>query len=367
MRTSVKLVAAATLSLAVAGTCLAAPAFAAGRSSALGGVAGAVAQAAEQAQDQAKGADASSADEAVSVGETVTFAGLTFTVPEGFSQLDDDDTDDEQLLVVANEDATAMVSVYDMRDTGLDADTDWAEYFSHLAQASVEGLDATMEDLGTDTTQGGVTAYGFGIQASDDEGDYYILQVYVPMDEGFVLMQVGYEIGQATEDEVDSLGVLLDSVELASEDGLDIDSLKTSSCGLTFELPEGVSAYDGDENAWMDEDGSIVIKAVGDLVEGASELTEEDYDYLFELLVPEGDAPTSKVTQVGEGTVKGKDVTSQYRSYKVEDPDETMYAVVIVAPAADDSLSLVIAWCTEEGAQAYGTAITDMMETFAQE
>ncbi len=363
MRTSVKLVASATLSLALAGTCLAAPAFAASGTSALGGLIDAAAQTAAQAQDQGQDAadatDTAAADEAASQGETVTFAGLSFTLPEGFAQLDDTD---EQVLIAANEAQTCMVSVYDMRDAALPEGADWDDYFAELAQGSVEGLESTVKDLGTDTSKGGVQLHGFSVETSDDEGTYFIVQAYAPMGEGFVFIQAGYDTANTSKEESQALGDFLDSVSVASESGV-----KTSACGLTFELPEGMSAYKGDENAWMDEGSDILIKAVDHVANGASHLTDDDYGALFNELMPSGDSADSKVTLLDLNTVAGKDVTSTYATYEVVDPDGTMYAVVIVTPAADDSLSVFIVWCTEDGAQKYGEAITTMMESFEQE
>ena len=67
--------------------------------------------------------------------------------------------------------------------------------------------------------------------------------------------------------------------------------------------------------------------------------------------------------------VDGKNgLVSAYSSYEVADPDETVYAVVIVTPVLeDDSVSVTIVWCSEQGAAKYGEAIFDMMESFDKE
>ena len=67
--------------------------------------------------------------------------------------------------------------------------------------------------------------------------------------------------------------------------------------------------------------------------------------------------------------VDGKNgLVSAYSSYEVADPDETVYAVVIVTPVLeDDSVSVMIVWCSEQGAAKYGEAIFDMMESFDKE
>ena len=99
MNKSFKLFASAALSLAVAGTCLAAPAFAAGDSSALGSALDAVARAAEQAGTEqapsAPGADES--DTLISLGTHINFAGIAFDVPEGYTD-DEDPSDDVSRL-----------------------------------------------------------------------------------------------------------------------------------------------------------------------------------------------------------------------------------------------------------------------------
>ncbi len=362
MRSSIKLVASATVSLAVAGTCLAAPAFAAtAESSSTGDVAGTVAQAAE------KGA-AASGDMTVSLGTHVTFAGLAFDLPQGLEQ---QKSSDESVAMWTNEASTIAVAVYDMRGVAAPEGTEWSDYFAEVAQASVAGYDdAIVKDLGRGEFEERLNAYTYGITVGDAEGDYVIAQIYVPMEEGgFTFMQIGYTDGELSDAEEAELTALISSIKLASEDGLDIDTLQTSACGLTFELPEGVSAYEGDENAWMDADGSIIIKAVGHVTEGASKMTGDEYAELFAALEPQGDSATSTVELVAQGTVDGQgEIVSAYNSYKVVDPDETMYAVVIVTPIpSDDSISVVICWCSEAGSEKYGEAIMDMMETFSEE
>lgn len=370
MRKSVKLVASAVVSLAAAGACLAVPAFAAERSSALSSVAGAAAQAAEQGsgQDSASDASAASADKAdktVSLGTRVTFGGLAFDVPQDYER---QESGEESVAIWGNKAGTAIVAVYDLRGAEAPENGAWSDYFTQVAQASVEGFDGTaVRDLGMGTDESGLTIYGYGVDASDADGDYVIVQMFIPMDEGgFTFMQVGYTDGEASEAEIDELAGVIDSLKLASGEGLDAKGLKVSSCGLTFELPEGVSAYEGDDDSWMDEDADIIVKVVGHVVEGASKLTADDYAEIFKRLVPTGDSADSKVTALTSDTVEGQNVTSMYATYKVEDPDATMYTAVVVVPVADDSLSVVIVWCSEEGAQQYGTAITDMLESFKQ-
>ena len=370
MNKSFKLFASAALSLAVAGTCLAAPAFAAGDSSALGSALDAVARAAEQAgAEQAPATpDPDESDALISLGTHVNFAGIAFDVPEGYT--DDEDPSDD-VLSVTNESGTVSISVYDMREVGFPADTDWASFFGSLAQISVAGYEgSTVEELGSDELGEGTLMYAYGLVVPDGDDTYIIVQLYVPTAEGgFTFMQMGYSANDVTDEDTDELTEVIDSLKLADDDRLDIDSLQTSACGLTFELPDGVTPYEGDENCWMDEDGDILIKAVGHVMEGASEMTGDDFAELYAALEPQGDSDKSTVELVAQDTVDGQgDIVSAYNSYKVVDPDETMYAVVIVTPVpADDSISVVICWCTEAGADKYGEAITKMMETFAEE
>ena len=364
MHMPVKLFASTAVSLAVAGTCLAVPAFAAGDSSSLGSALGVVAQAAEQGR--ASDASAAAADEAVSLATHTIFGGLAFDLPQDYEQQKSSDSGDRRMW--SNAAGTGVVAVHDLRDIEIPGKSGRADYFAQAAQASVTGFDGVaVQDLGVNDELG-FEIYGYAANVSDADGDYVVLQMFIPMEEGgFTYVQVGYMVDGLTDAQVDELGDVIDSLKLADDDGLDIEGLETSSCGLAFELPEGVSAYDGDENCWMDEDGDILIKAVGHVVEAASKLTAEDYAEILDQLTPTGDSADSKVTELGSDVVEGRDVTSMYVSYKVEDPDATMYAAVIIAPAADDSLSLLIVWCSEEGSQRYGTAIAAMMESFRQE
>ena len=370
MNKSFKLFASAALSLAVAGTCLAAPALAAGDSSALGSALDAVARAAEQAGTEqapsAPGADDS--DPLISLGTHVNFAGLAFDVPEGYT--DDEDPSDD-VLSVTNESGTVSISVYDMREVGFPADTDWASFFSSLAQISVAGYEgSTVEGLGSDELGEGTLMYAYGLVVPDGDDTYIIVQLYVPTAEGgFTFMQMGYSANDVTDEDTDELTEVIDSLKLAEDDGLDIDDLGTSSCGFTFDLPEGLVPYEDEDYAWIDENGDILIMTMGHVVEGAAELTSEDYAALYEALTPEGDSPESKVTLLDRDVVDGKNgLVSAYSSYEVADPDETVYAVVIVTPVLeDDSVSVTIVWCSEQGAAKYGEAIFDMMESFDKE
>lgn len=363
MTKSFKLVAAAALSLSVAGTCLAAPALAA-TPSGLGSALDAVAQAAEGGADAAQPEQ----DTLVSLGTHCNFAGLAFDVPQGFEA---EQSDDATMLSMSNASGTTALLVYDLRDAQLPEGYGWDDYFAQIAQGSVaDYADATVEDLGASEDDDGVDIEGhaFGLAVTDGDDAYVMVQLFVPMPEGgFSLFQIGYSANEASEDEVDELTDILDSIEFSGDDKVDIDDLQTSACGLTFELPDGVSPYDGDENAWMDADGSILIKAVGGVVEGASKLTDDDYDELFGLLEPEGEDDGAKVELIASGVEPGVDVDVHYASYSVQEADGTMYCAVMLAPAADDTLSVVIAWCSDEGAADYGEAITAMMGTFEQE
>ena len=370
MNKSFKLFASAALSLAVAGTCLAAPAFAAGDSSALGGALDAVARAAEQAGAEqapaAPGVDES--DTLISLGTHINFAGIAFDVPEGYT--DDEDPSDD-VLSVTNESGTVSMSVYYKREVVFPADTDWASFFSSLAQISVAGYEgSTVEELGADELGEGTMMYAYGLVVPDGDDTYIIVQLYVLTAEGgFTFMQMGYSANDVTDEDTDELTEVIDSLKLAEDDGLDIDDLGTSSCGFTFDLPEGLVPYEDEDYAWIDENGDILIMTMGHVVEGATELTSEDYAALYEALTPEGDSPESKVTLLDRDVVDGKNgLVSAYSSYEVADPDETVYAVVIVTPVLeDDSVSVMIVWCSEQGAAKYGEAIFDMMESFDKE
>lgn len=367
MYKSVKHLLAATVSLAVAGTCLAAPAFAAD-SSALGSALDAVAQAAEQANSANAAGQADGDDTLITLGNHMSFAGLAFDAPEGFTSEEDESG---LALELVNEDENAAISIYDLREAETPEGVTWEEYFPELVAASVADYpDATIEDLGSGAFDGSdEEAYAYGIIVPDGDDVLAIVQIYMPMGDGFTFVQVGYSDNEATDALKDELTDFIDSIVLADDDGLDIDSLQTSACGLTFDLPEGVAPYEDDEDAWMDEDGDILIKAVGHVAEGASKMTGDDFAELYAALEPEGDSPDSTVELIDQGTIDGQgDIVSAYNSYKVTDPDETMYAVVVVTPIpSDDSISVVIYWCTEAGSEKYGEAIAQMIGTFAEE
>lgn len=165
--------------------------------------------------DAADAGEASDADADADVaGEQVEFGGLAVRVPAGMTG---EVSEEGTRLLYINDAESVVVAVYDMRNSGyLAGVTDLAAAFATLAQGSAAAYGASAEDLGMAQLDDGTPCYAYGIEAQDLVGTYVIMQVYVPFGDGFSFLQVGYSAGQATDDEVNALTDVIDSLDVAA-------------------------------------------------------------------------------------------------------------------------------------------------------
>ena len=386
MSKSVKFVATAAV-VCLAGTCLAAPAFAvevgAGSS-----IASAAAEAAENAAAGDKAADTAAADKAADTATTdastekgaaaadasadkdaaadeakdtkVTLGGISYTAPAGYTAV----TESDEGATYINADQTAAVVIYDLSYVETPDDSSAVDYYKSITEASVADYpDATVEDLGTENISG-VQCQGFGIVITQDDSTYKMVQLYIPAQEtGFTLVQLGYDTDSTSDADVTALTDFLGSIELASAATDSSTGITTPGGAINFTLPAGLTEYA--EGMWADEDGDILIQQADEVMFGASQLTDSDYEEVFAQLDPTSESGATG-QQISSGTVKGVDTEVRYASYSATVDGETVYYVVMMAPAADDSLTVVMAACTEKGSQEYGAALTEMMKTFDQ-
>ena len=386
MSKSVKFVATAAV-VCLAGTCLAAPALAvevgAGSS-----IASAAAEAAENAAAGDKAADTAAADEAGTADKTsdasaekdaadastdkdaatdeakdakVTLGGISYTAPAGYTAV----TESDEGATYINADQTAAVVIYDLSYAETPDDSSAVDYYKSITEASVADYpDATVEDLGTENISG-IQCQGFGIVITQDDSTYKMVQLYIPAQEtGFTLVQLGYDTDSTSDADVTALTDFLSSIELASAATGDSSAgITTTGGAINFTLPAGLTEYA--EGMWADEAGDILIQQADEVMFGVSQLTDSDYEEVFAQLDPTNESGATG-QQISSGTVKGVDTEVRYASYSATVDGETVYYVVMMAPAADDSLTVVMAACTEKGSQEYGAALTEMMKTFDQ-
>lgn len=349
----VKTGAGALACLALAGTCLVAPAFAE--------VAEQPAeQPAEQASVETDGQSASAQAEQPSdvffIAGHAMFAGVQLELPQSWSAWL---SPDGSVATFANEDRTAAVGVGDMSGVELPADADLSEFFSKFAEKAVSSFEgASVESLGDGALNDGTAAYAFGANVADDDGDYRIVLVYIPMEQGgFTFVQFGMNQNAPAAD-VEAIESAIASLSLMP----DLSSADFAAAGhdahIAFEVPEGV--VDADKGMWMGMEDNIVIVTTGGLLSGASALTDEDYELLFKLVCSEFGGEL-----ISSDTVEAQGTNVRYASYVANVDGTAFYIVVALVPAADDTLSCMLVMCDEPAAQKYNETLFTMLATIS--
>lgn len=297
------------MSVALAGTCLAAPGIALADAAA-----GAEEQPAVELEQQAgagleaEGSNAAaeegassetpaSADEAEAQGAqaaadgTYACGGVQITVPEDFEV-----ADLEYMLIATNADASIVISVSPSgSDDTVPADpAEWGAFFEPFAESSATEMGGTYEDGGIYTLADGTQAQVFAIGAAETDGTPIVLaQCYVPLADGtFTLVQVGcYADDEATVELADSISetIVLASDEAEAEAGQAADTADVAAAddaaaadvqtvqagGIELDLPAGYVADESsteDEPAWHSADNTVMVGVLPGLISGYSSM-----------------------------------------------------------------------------------------------
>ena len=381
------------MSVALAGTCLAAPGIALADAAA-----GAEEQPAVELEQQvgagleAEGSDVAveegassetpaSADEAEAQGAqaaadgTYACGGVQITVPEDFEV-----ADLEYMLIATNADASIVISVSPSgSDDAVPADpAEWGAFFEPFAESSATEMGGTYEDGGIYTLADGTQAQVFAIGAAETDGTPIVLaQCYVPLADGtFTLVQVGcYADDEATVELADSISetIVLASDEAeagqaddaaetaddaAGDDVAAADVQTVQAGGIELDLPAGYVADESStetEPSWLSADGNVMIGVTPNLLDEYSTVGEEGLD-LLALIVAEGLGG-----ELAGSTVLPNGVYAYTLTFSVEGQEGI--AILGMVPLADDTVTSILAMTPLENAANSDAEVTAVFES----
>ena len=380
------------MSVALAGTCLAAPGIALADAAA-----GAEEQPAVELEQQAgagleaEGSNAAaeegassetpaSADEAevqsaqAAADGTYACGGVQITVPEDFEV-----ADLEYMLIATNADASIVISVSPSgSDDTVPADpAEWGAFFEPFAESSATEMGGTYEDGGIYTLADGTQAQVFAIGAAETDGTPIVLaQCYVPLADGtFTLVQVGcYADDEATVELADSISetIVLASDEAEAEAGQAADTADDAvgddaaaadvqtvqAGGIELDLPAGYVADESStetEPSWLSADGNVMIGVTPNLLDEYSTVGEEGLD-LLALIVAEGLGG-----ELAGSTVLPNGVYAYTLTFSVEGQEGI--AILGMVPLADDTVTSILAMTPLENAANSDAEVTAVFES----
>ena len=378
------------MSVALAGTCLAAPGIALADAAA-----GAEEQPAVELEQQAsagleaEGSNAAaeegassetpaSADEAevqsaqAAADGTYACGGVQITVPEDFEV-----ADLEYMLIATNADASIVISVSPSgSDDTVPADpAEWGAFFEPFAESSATEMGGTYEDGGIYTLADGTQAQVFAIGAAETDGTPIVLaQCYVPLADGtFTLVQVGcYADDEATVELADSISetIVLASDEAEAgqaadtaddavgDDAAAADVQTVQAGGIELDLPAGYVADESStetEPSWLSADGNVMIGVTPNLLDEYSTVGEERLD-LLALIVAEGLGG-----ELAGSTVLPNGVYAYTLTFSVEGQEGI--AILGMVPLADDTVTSILAMTPLENAANSDAEVTAVFES----
>lgn len=381
------------MSVALAGTCLAAPGIALADAAA-----GAEEQPAVELEQQvgagleAEGSDVAveegassetpaSADEAEAQGApaaadgTYACGGVQITVPEDFEV-----ADLEYMLIATNADASIVISVSPSgSDDTVPADpAEWGAFFEPFAESSATEMGGTYEDGGIYTLADGTQAQVFAIGAAETDGTPIVLaQCYVPLADGtFTLVQVGcYADDEATVELADGISETIVLASDKAEAGQDDDAAETAddaagddaaaadvqtvqAGGIELDLPAGYVADESStetEPSWLSADGNVMIGVTPNLLDEYSTVGEEGLD-LLALIVAEGLGG-----ELAGSTVLPNGVYAYTLTFSVEGQEGI--AILGMVPLADDTVTSILAMTPLENAANSDAEVTAVFES----
>lgn len=267
-------------SVALAGTCLAAPGLA---------LAGTAAEPDGQAAE-AVGSLSDPADEGrgASDGATVyALGGVQVAIPDDFELVDLGYT-----ALASNEDGSVVVSITpsDADATVPEDDGQWASYFSTFSNASAHETSASFSGGEICELADGTRAYAVSLVAEQKGGQAALSQCYVPLEDGtFTLVQIACDA--SNEEAAATAEAIGSSIARATDDALvlgrsdqggDVPADQasagvqpTQAGGLAFDLPAGYVADESsteDEPAWHSADNTVMVGVLPGLISGYSSM-----------------------------------------------------------------------------------------------
>ena len=256
-------------SLALAGTCLAAPCMALAAQS-----------------TNTMGQQAAAAAEADF--DTVVFGGVAITLPDGFSIMDSD-----VMLMGTSADGKIVVAITTVSDSIMG---DGA--IADAAQRSAELVGGTLSEKLEDATPAGTPLTGYGIQYMAAGEAHSMLLVFVPVGSSLTLVQIDVPSAdsQALNAELTTIvssimpATELDATQTPVTDPTPTETVELGDTlefgGLRVALPEGMSGRtSGTMATWQTDDGMFAVQVVANIAQDqGNSITDEQYDELAQVI-----------------------------------------------------------------------------------
>lgn len=325
------------------------------------------AEAEDVAADEADDASEAQAIE----GGTYTCGGVQITLPEGF-----EGTDLGVMFLASNEDASIVVSIVPS-DASAGAPSDpaeWDAFFMPFAEETVAGSDDVYGEGEVYTLADGTQAYVIPISSQEADGTPIIMvQCYIPFADGSIT-QVQIACYADDEEIVALADEISESIVLATDgadaeaagdgaaeaaDGQAAEDLQTvQAAGIEFDLPAGYIPEENsteEEPAWTNAEDTVYVSVSPAILEEYSTLEEGSLD-LLALIVVEG---------LGGELAGSVEMPNGVVAYTFTFPVEgqTVVGVLGMIPLADDTVTSMLALAPLEYAADLDAEVTAVFES----
>lgn len=336
------------MSLAFAGTCLAAPAAAsaANASTNAGSPSPSTTDVAEH--------DAAQAEAIYALG------GVQFCVPSDYEVVDLG-----SMAIASNASASVVVTVIPatVQDTIPDQDQ-WPDYFAPGSQAVLGSEDATATDLGVIELDDGTPAYACRLDLSQNDVKNALEQRYIPLSENeFTLVQVAFytEDDDARHDGEAVLASIARATDAATKLGAvaafpSVGEVEVG--GIAFDLPEGFIAdptAPADEPSWYNEDNTLMLGVMPLLIDGLSDIGDEAFD-----LIAEGIAQGLGGVIEGSSVLDNKEADVRVYVFAFASEGQEFIGTLGMVPLPDDTVTGILALTPMASAESVNAAITSV-------
>ena len=361
-----RLAAGMLVPLALAGTCLAAPALAATSATAT--------------TDASAAAETAAASDATTTEDTVLAAGgIQVTVPGSWSSIALGDT----LKVAVSEDdsTSASIVVLDaetLSESGYPADdaTKQQAFFDESAEETADAMGGTVAATITGDLDEGVTAYMYIIDGSaDEENPLIVAQAYIPMADGTMTM-LNVTADLTTEGVSDTLTDVLGSIsiadttteaEAADTAASEVELGQTVEAGglvigvpSDMEIDEDLTADGDGELDLTSSDGMLFLSIIPDIFAGEDLTADEDLEEIVNIIAAALGGEAMDFTMLNNNGVSTK-----LYAFVLEADDVKLLGSLGFTEVADGTTTCVMGVCLNDGTTDHGAVLDAIYASIA--
>lgn len=334
MSKSLNIVSAALVPLVVAGTCLACPAA----------MATTVLPADTSSTAAPDGASAQAQE-----GTVISKGGLQVTVPTDFTV---DESDDFCVIAMS---ADGNIVAY-IADVALDTmPTDPAEIqalLDEVSNSAIEENGGAVVDKAVGQLTDGTEVYVYFYAVTLDGAEYGTYLVYLPREDGFSFAQLAAPVNLDDEG-LAVFEAIVDSLLPASSLTVPEGFVAAQADGLAFAVPADFT--DAGDGSWVNAEADFMLGSLGMMTDGASALTDEDYEQLTEALSSElGNVQQSAV-------IDANGISFKALSFTASENGMNFTGIVAFVPNKADELIGLICLAQDDGTY---TDAADVAEVF---